>query len=137
MTAASMSKAVAPLLRTRTARSPLTPSGVRVALFRGVRLRCPVCGKGRLFRSYLTMNSECERCGVRFDRESGLWLGSMDINLTLSLMLLLAPVVFLPDLGLRRELELFGAGAVVVPLLLFRFVRGFWLALIFLSGGVY
>ncbi len=83
------------------------------------------------------MNSECAICGVRFDRESGLWLGSMDINLTLSLILLLAPMVFLPDLGLRRELEFFCAGAVVLPLVLFRFVRGFWLALIFLSGGVY
>jgi uncharacterized protein (DUF983 family) len=134
---AVIERAVAPLVRTRTARSPLTPAGVRIALLRGIRLRCPVCGKGRLFRSYLSMNSECARCGVRFDRESGLWLGSMDINLTLSLLLLLAPVVFLPELGLRNELELFCAGAVLLPLLLFRFVRGFWMALIFLSGGVY
>ena len=130
-------RAVAPLLHTRTARTPLTAGGVRIALLRGIRLRCPVCGRGRLFRSYLAMNTECARCGVRFDRESGLWLGSMDINLTLSLLILLAPIVFLPDIGLRRELELLGAGAVLLPLVLFRFVRGFWMALIFLSGGVY
>ncbi|MGH9441700.1 MAG: DUF983 domain-containing protein [Thermoanaerobaculia bacterium] len=135
--ARSLNGAVAPLLRTRTARSPLTPAGIRIALLRGLRLRCPVCGGGRLFRSALTMNSECARCGVRFDREAGLWLGSMDINLTISLMLLLAPVVFLPDLGLRRELLIWGAGSVLVPLALFRFVRGFWIALIYLSGGVY
>ena len=130
-------KAVAPLLRTRTARSPVTSAGARIALWRGIRLRCPVCGRGKLFRTYLAMNSECSRCGVRFDREAGLWLGSMDINLTISLVLLLAPIVFLPDLGLRRELELFCTGAVLVPLVLFRFVRGFWIALIYLSGGVY
>ena len=83
------------------------------------------------------MYSECSRCGVRFDREAGLWLGSMDINLTISLVLLLAPVIFLPDIGLKRELLIWGAGAVLVPLVLFRFVRGFWIALIYLSGGVY
>jgi len=130
-------RAVAPLLRTRTARSPLTPSGVRIALFRGIRLRCPVCGRGRLFRTYLSMNAECARCGVRFDRESGLWLGSMDINLTLSLLLILVPLVFLPEIDLRRELMFLGLAAIVVPALLFRFVRGFWMALIYLSGGIY
>ena len=132
-----MSKAVVPLLRTRTAHAPVTPAGVRIALLRGIRLRCPVCGRGRLFRTAFAMNSECSSCGVVFDREAGLWLGSMDINLTLSLLLLLAPVIFLPDLGLKRELLIWGAGSVLLPLVLFRFVRGFWIALIYLSGGVY
>ncbi len=130
-------RAVAPLLRTRTARPPLTPPLVRIALLRGLRQRCPVCGKGRLFRSALAMNEECPRCGVGFSRESGQWLGSMDINLTLSLILLLTPVIFLPDIGLGRELMLGGAGAVLLPLLLFRFIRGLWTALVYLSGGVY
>ncbi len=130
-------KAVAPLLRTRTARSPVTTAGARIAVWRGIRLRCPVCGGGKLFRTYVAMYSECSRCGVRFDREAGLWLGSMDINLTISLVLLLVPVIFLPDIGLKRELLIWGAGSVLVPLVLFRFVRGFWIALIFLSGGVY
>ena len=130
-------RAVAPMVRSRVARGPLTPSLVARAIGRGVRLRCPVCGEGRLFRSYLQMNEECSCCGVGFSRESGQWLGSMDINLTLSLLLLLTPVIFLPDLGLGRELALWGAGAVLLPLALFRFVRGFWTALVYLSGGVY
>jgi len=83
------------------------------------------------------MNAECARCGVRFDRESGLWLGSMDINLTLSLLVILVPLVFLPEIDLRRELMFLGLAAIVVPALLFRFVRGFWMALIYLSGGIY
>ena len=125
------------MLRTRTARSPLTPAAVRLALVRGIRLRCPVCGEGKLFRTYVSMNPECSCCGVRFDRESGLWLGSMDINLTVSLLLILIPIVFLPELDLGRELIILGIAAVVVPTALFRFVRGFWMALIYLSGGVY
>lgn len=129
--------AVSPLLHTRTARAPLTPSLVGRALGRGLRLRCPVCGEGRLFRSFLRMNEECPRCGVGFSRESGQWLGSMDINLTLSLLLLLAPVIFLPDIGLPRALMIWGAGAVLLPLALFRPIRGLWTALVYLSGGVY
>lgn len=115
----------------------LTPSLVAAALSRGLWLRCPVCGEGRLFETYLRMNDECPCCGVGFSREAGQWLGSMDINLTLSLLLLLVPLVFLPDLGLRRELILWGAGAVLLPLALFRPIRGFWTALVYLSGGVY
>jgi len=83
------------------------------------------------------MREDCARCGVGFNRESGLWLGSMDINLTLSLLILLVPVIFLPDVGLRKALLIWGAGAVFVPAALFRFVRGFWIALVYLSGGIY
>jgi uncharacterized protein (DUF983 family) len=29
----------------------------------GARLRCPACGQGRLFRSYLKVNEHCPSCG--------------------------------------------------------------------------
>jgi uncharacterized protein (DUF983 family) len=90
-----------------------------------------------LFRRFFEMREDCTRCGVGFNRESGLWLGSMDINLTLSLLVLLVPVIFLPSLELGETLAIWGIGAVAVPALLFRFVRGFWIALVYLSGGVY
>src|SRR5258706_5110013 len=130
-------RSVYPLLHAPTASTPISASLIRLALFRGLRLRCPVCGAGKLFATLWRMNEECPRCGVRFSRESGFWLGSMDINLTLSLLIVLLPVVFLPEIGLARELLLFGSGAVALPLLLFRPVRGIWTALVFLSGGVY
>ena len=28
--------------------------------------RCPVCGKGRLYTSYLKIAGQCDRCGVNF-----------------------------------------------------------------------
>jgi len=31
---------------------------------RGLRLRCPNCGQGRLFAGYLKIRSTCEICGV-------------------------------------------------------------------------
>lgn len=36
---------------------------VGVALWRGSRLRCPACGRGRLFRSYLKVAESCASCG--------------------------------------------------------------------------
>lgn len=127
---------VHPLLHTWTATAPLSASSVRHALARGLRLRCPVCGVGRLFVTFWRMREACSACGVSYAREA-VWLGSMDINLTLSLLLILGVVPFLPDVGLGRELLVLGAAAVVIPAALFRFVRGVWMALLFLSGGVY
>lgn len=36
---------------------------VSQAMGRGVRCRCPNCGEGRIFRSYLKVADACERCG--------------------------------------------------------------------------
>ena len=52
----------------------------RKVVWRGLRLRCPVCGKGKLFRTYFTMHECCPCCGVGFAREHGQWVGSLDIN---------------------------------------------------------
>jgi uncharacterized protein (DUF983 family) len=127
---------VHPLLHTWTAKTPLSFSSIRHAIGRGLRLRCPVCGVGRLFVGIWKMRESCPECGVTWAREA-LWLGSMDINLTLSLLLVLGALPFLPDLGLRRELLVLGAAAVLIPAVLFRYVRGVWVSLLYLSGGVY
>ena len=34
---------------------------------RGLRGRCPACGKGRLFQGFLTLRPACEHCGLDFD----------------------------------------------------------------------
>jgi uncharacterized protein (DUF983 family) len=33
---------------------------------RGLRGRCPSCGKGRLFKGFLTLRPRCESCGLDF-----------------------------------------------------------------------
>jgi uncharacterized protein (DUF983 family) len=134
---ARASAPVAPLLHTRTAKAPLTPMAIRIAIGRGLKLRCPVCGVGRLFRSTFGMREACPHCGVSYGREEGFWLGSMDINLTVSLLLILGTLVVLPELDLATELAYLGAAAILLPATLFRFVRGFWMALLYLSGAVY
>jgi uncharacterized protein (DUF983 family) len=46
-------------------RIPTPPPGrsVREAMTRGFIGRCPSCGRGRLFRSYLKVVNTCEICG--------------------------------------------------------------------------
>jgi uncharacterized protein (DUF983 family) len=36
-------------------------------LWRGARLKCPCCGEGALFRSYLTRADACPACGESFE----------------------------------------------------------------------
>ena len=42
------------------------PITAGTALARGARGRCPACGRGRLFRSYLKQVDGCDACGESF-----------------------------------------------------------------------
>ena len=39
-----------------------------------IRLRCPVCEKGKLFHGYLDTPQRCPECGFYFMRETGYFL---------------------------------------------------------------
>ncbi|HEX9446727.1 MAG TPA: DUF983 domain-containing protein [Dongiaceae bacterium] len=43
---------------------PISSKTAAIGVKRGLRLRCPNCGQGRLFRSFLKVNSHCEVCGT-------------------------------------------------------------------------
>lgn len=104
---------------------------------RGLRLRCPVCGQGRLFRTYFRMYDQCSCCGVGFAREHGQWVGSLDINTLLVAFILMIGVGFSPSWPLPVSLAVWLSAAVIVPLITFRFSRGLWTAIVHLTGGVY
>jgi len=36
-------------------------------LWRGARMKCPACGEGRVFKSYLTREDACPNCQASFD----------------------------------------------------------------------
>lgn len=44
---------------------------IKTALGRGFRMRCPRCGKGRIFESFLRERRACESCGLHFEDSSG------------------------------------------------------------------
>jgi uncharacterized protein (DUF983 family) len=39
----------------------------QLPIARGLRGRCPACGKGKLFQGFLTLRKKCENCGLDFD----------------------------------------------------------------------
>jgi uncharacterized protein (DUF983 family) len=50
----------------QTARSTATPEEdrpMKTAILRGLRCRCPNCGKGKLLTGYLTVRASCAVCG--------------------------------------------------------------------------
>jgi uncharacterized protein (DUF983 family) len=52
------------------------PSAITL-LRRALGRRCPVCGKGAMFRSYFAMNECCASCGAIFWKNEGEWMGPM------------------------------------------------------------
>ncbi|MEO7222675.1 MAG: DUF983 domain-containing protein [Devosia sp.] len=40
-----------------------TPRSLGKAVWNGLKLRCPHCGKGHLFRAYLKVADTCDACG--------------------------------------------------------------------------
>lgn len=99
-------------------------------LGRSLRLRCPLCGQGKLFRWWLAMNANCPHCGVKFEREPGFFLGSIYINYGLTtLIVAIAYPVLLFGYGLPETPLLAGSLAFVIlfPILIFPWARSLWL----------
>src|SRR4029453_15172042 len=109
----------------------------RVVVWRGLRLRCPVCGKGWLFRTSFAIHERRPCCGVGFAREHGQWVGSLDINTFGVALLLMIGAAFSPSWPLPVSLAVWCPAAGLVSLITFRFSRGLWTAIVHLTGGVY
>jgi len=64
---------------------------VRRLLWRAIRLRCPNCGGGPIFRSWLKMRAQCPVCGIELERgEDGYQVGSYMFNIVAAELLFLA-----------------------------------------------
>jgi uncharacterized protein (DUF983 family) len=103
----------------------------RKLLIRALRLRCPLCGEGRLFRSWFAMQAQCPSCGASLEREPGFYLGSIYINygLTALLVAVVYPALLFRGVASNQVLLVAAlAFTVVFPLLLFPWSRSLWLA---------
>jgi uncharacterized protein (DUF983 family) len=49
---------------------------------RALMRRCPVCDRGRMFKSYFAMNERCTSCGSIFWKNEGEWMGPMVMDYT-------------------------------------------------------
>lgn len=101
-------------------------------LDRGLRLRCPRCGVGRLFGKPFRMNRECANCVLKFEREQGYFVGAIYINYAATIAIAL-PGFFLLDaftgITIDEQLTLWVPFALIFPLLFFHHSRSLWLVL--------
>lgn len=100
-------------------------------LARGLLLRCPVCGKGKLFSGPLKMNEQCPHCHFTFEREEGYFTSSMAINLVISELLVTAfalPLAANPGVPILPVLLIGAPLALLLPVLFFPYSRSLWLA---------
>lgn len=108
------------------------PIDYETAASRGLRLVCPRCGQGRLFRSWFSMYPACPHCGLRYERAPGYFLGSAYVNYGFVALTLTAMYMGLHfGAGISNE-WLAGpllAYCLIVPMVLFRFARSWWLAM--------
>lgn len=99
-------------------------------VFRSGRLRCPRCGRARLFDGWFKMRSMCVECGLDFQQEPGFYLGSIYFNYGLTALIVTVAyfaLYFGTDLNDRTLLIGLTAFCVLFPLWFFRYARSLWL----------
>ena len=98
----------------------------------GIRLKCPRCYVGPLYRRPFFMNSHCFHCGLKFEREQGYFVGAIYINYAATIAIAV-PGFFILDaftrMTIQQQLTIWIPFTVVFPLLFFHHSRSLWLVL--------
>ena len=107
-----------------------------ILLWRGLLLRCPVCGKGKVFHRWFKMYEQCPVCHFIYEREEGYFSGALALNLVVSELLLtivVAPVAAIvglnPSIPLLPVLLLCAPLPIVLPLIFYRHCKTLWMSM--------
>lgn len=101
-------------------------------LLRGLFLYCPVCAKGKIFKSAFKMHEQCPVCHFTFEREEGYFSSSMAINLVLSELIVTAVVIPLaanPSISIVYTILWCAPLTVILPFLFYRHSRSLWMCM--------
>ena len=102
-----------------------------ILLGRSLRLKCCLCGQGRLFRNWFGMHPSCSDCGHVYEREPGYFLGSVYINYGLTSLIIctLYPILrFSNTVSPRILLVSATVFMLAFPIWFFRYARSLWCA---------
>lgn len=110
---------------------PLAPS-----IFRGLKGRCPACGKGRLFGKYLKVSGRCEACDedlARYPADDGpAYLTILVVGHLVVAPLLFFPIVWQANPAYTLPLILIPLAAITLALL--PRIKGGWIGLMYALG---
>lgn len=102
---------------------------LHVALGRALRLRCPRCGEGALFRRFLASHDACSACSLDFRQEPGYYVGAMWLNYGAAALTGIAAGFLLVERWPSRVLvPALAAWGLLFPILFFHHARAIWLA---------
>lgn len=105
--------------------------GIFTRLWAMLRLRCPRCLNGKVFRGSFAMNDPCPVCGLVFQREEGYFLGSMYVSYFLSGIILTTSFVaghlLLTDWNPHVILLLVPLPLIPLVPMVFRYSRVIWM----------
>ena len=104
----------------------------RRIIYYGLKLRCPECGFGRLYRAIFRMEAHCHFCGLPFTREQGYFIGAIYLNVIATQGILLGTaLVYIMTLHQfdRRLVMVLLVLCATLPLLFFHHSRSLWLAI--------
>jgi len=83
---------------------------------RALSRRCLYCGSPGIYDGYFALRERCPRCGVRFEREEGYFLGAYALNLIVAEFLGLGLAILLIFKTDLRKLPLVWQGVIAVAL---------------------
>ena len=98
---------------------------------RGLRQRCPVCGRGKIFSGIFKTYERCPVCGFAFEREPGYYTGAMAVNLVVSELLIVIIAVPLAASQAVSVTVLIILGCtipILLPLLFYRPTKSLWMS---------
>jgi len=102
------------------------------ALRRGLRLRCPRCGVGRLFHGWNRLNESCPACGLAYERQPGdTWFFMYMTTAGLTGVLVVAMFLIRPRIVWLGQAAICAAALVLIVLSL-PFRKGIAVAVLYL-----
>ena len=105
-------------------------------LRRALARKCPVCGRGSIFRSRFKMNTECPECGTIFWQNEGECLGPIVIDYTVATAAALIAWAISLLLDSSETIQICVAAMVAIASIFVAapWSRSFWAAFLFISG---
>ena len=108
--------------------------GAPTLFWRGATLRCPRCGSGHLFRRYFTLQPDCPRCALHFEREEGYWVGALAVNIAIVMAIFVVAFVVIlvatvPEVPVGPSLAVLVPVMVFGPILFYPFSKTLWMAI--------
>ena len=102
--------------------------------FRTLRNRCPRCNEGAVLRTPFNRYDKCSKCELEYSREDGFFIGGIPISYALICGFWIVPLLifwFFGWLSTDLMIGLSFGGAIVLPLITYRYSQCLWLGLYF------